>query len=333
MTTRTQEIVAQQGRWARALGRLGSVKALDMVVRRLFSMVMLAFSISVLVFLLIRLVPGDPVIEMLGAEAASDELAARLRGQLGLDQSLVHQYLAWAGKVIQGDFGYSYGYQRPIADLVARNMPATLQLTASALVLSVALGMLIGAWAAVARNRAPDTMGMTMALAFMSVPSFWLGMLLILVFAVQLQWFPVVGGTSLRGLVLPAATLALGTMGFNARFVRSSLISAMGQNHVMTARAKGLSRWQVFSRHVMRNSLLPVLTVVGLQLGNLLSGTVVVETVFSRPGLGRLLVDAIMAKDYLTVQACVLIIALIYALTNLVVDLMYPVLDPRIVRR
>ena len=174
---------------------------------------------------------------------------------------------------------------------------------------------------------------MAAALAFMSVPSFWLGLLLILLFAVQLPWFEVVGGTSLKGLVLPAATLALGTAGFNARFVRSSVVAARTQKWVVTARAKGLARAQVLRRHVLRNALLPVLTVAGLQVGQLLSGTVIVETVFSRPGLGRLLVNAILAKDYQTVQACVLVVALIYALTNFVVDLLYPVVDPRVGRR
>jgi ABC-type dipeptide/oligopeptide/nickel transport system permease component len=174
---------------------------------------------------------------------------------------------------------------------------------------------------------------MGVALALMSVPSFWLGMLLILLFAVTFPIFDVVSGQGFMGLVLPAVTLALGVIGFNARFVRSSLLSAQANAHVVTARAKGLTPTQVFLRHVLRNALLPVLTVVGLQVGNLLSGTVVVETVFSRPGLGRLLVDAIMGKDYLTVQAVVLIIASIYAIINFIVDLLYPLLDPRIARR
>lgn len=300
---------------------------------RLVAIVALAFGISVLVFLIIRFIPGDPVSAMLGQQAGNPDLIARLRDDLGLDLPLYTQYMTWIGNVLQGDFGYSYSYQRPVMELVRLNFPATMQLTGAALVLSVALGMLIGAAAAVWRNRAPDTIGMGLALAFMSIPSFWLGLLLILVFAVWLQWFQVVGGLSFSGLVLPAVTLALGTMGFNARFIRSSLLSAQTQNHVITARAKGLSGPAVFLRHVLRNALLPILTVVGLQLGNLLSGTVVVETVFSRPGLGRLLVDAILSKDYLTVQAVVLIIAVIYAVTNFVVDLLYPVLDPRIVRR
>jgi ABC-type dipeptide/oligopeptide/nickel transport system permease component len=157
--------------------------------------------------------------------------------------------------------------------------------------------------------------------------------LLILLFAVQLPIFDVVGGTSLKGLVLPAVTLALGSIGFNARFVRSSVINAQHQNHVITARAKGISAGQVFRRHVLRNALLPILTIVGLQVGQLISGVVIVETVFSRPGIGRLLVQSILSKDYLSVQAVVLIIAILYSLTNFVVDLLYPVLDPRVANR
>jgi ABC-type dipeptide/oligopeptide/nickel transport system permease component len=174
---------------------------------------------------------------------------------------------------------------------------------------------------------------MGVALSLMSMPSFWLGLLLILAFAVTLPWFDVVGGTSLKGLVLPAVTLAAGSAGFNARFVRSSVIAAQTQRHVLTARAKGITRVQLFTRHVLRNALLPIVTIVGLQVGQLLSGAVIVETVFSRPGIGRLLVQGILAKDYLTVQAVVLIIAVLYALTNFIVDLLYPALDPRIAAR
>lgn len=300
---------------------------------RLAAIITLAFGISILVFLMIRLIPGDPVIALLGTQAGDAELIGRLRQQLGLNESLLQQYLIWLNNVFHGDFGYSYGRQRPVLELIRINFGPTLQLTVAALMLSVIFGLFLGAWAAVRRNRAPDTIGMSLALAFMSMPSFWLGLLLILLFAVTWPIFDVVGGTSLKGLVLPAVTLALGTIGFNARFVRSSLLAAQGQKHVLTARAKGLHRPVVFFRHVLRNALLPILTVVGLQLGNLLSGAVVVEMVFSRPGLGRLLVDAILSKDYLTIQAVVLIIAFIYALTNLVVDMLYPVLDPRIARR
>lgn len=303
------------------------------VLRRLLAIAALAFGISVLVFLIIRLIPGDPAVAMLGTQAGDRAMIERLHQQLGLDQPIYVQYATWIGNVLRGDFGYSFGNQRSVASLIAATFPATLQLTFAALLVSVLFGLILGIVAALQRNRAADTVSMGAALTFMSIPSFWLGLLLILGFAVKLHWFNVVGGTSLKGLVLPAATLALGTIGFNARFVRSSIIAANVQNHVITARAKGITRVAVFLRHVLRNALLPILTVVGLQIGQLLSGTVIVETVFSRPGIGRLLVTAILSKDYLTVQAVVLIIAVIYAFTNFIVDLLYPVLDPRIARR
>jgi ABC-type dipeptide/oligopeptide/nickel transport system permease component len=303
------------------------------VARRLAAIVALTFGITILVFLIIRLIPGDPAIVMLGTNAGDPELVARLHQQLGLDLPIQVQYLRWIGNVLHGDFGYSYGQQQSVTSLLAANFPATIQLTIAGLALSLLLGTLIGVTAALWRNRGPDTLAMGVALTCMSIPSFWLGLLLILLFAVQLPWFDVVGGTSLKGLVLPAVTLALGGAGFNARFVRSSVIHALVQKHVITARAKGTTRGQVFRRHVLRNALLPVLTVAGIQVGQLLSGTVIVETVFSRPGIGRLLVQAILAKDYQTVQAVVLIIAVLYALANFAVDLLYPVLDPRVGHR
>jgi len=300
---------------------------------RVAAIAALAFGISVLVFLIIRLIPGDPAIALLGTNAGDAQLVARLHHQLGLDQPIQQQYLHWIGQLAQGDFGYSYGNQQSVTSLLAANFPATLQLTLASLALSLVFGSLLGIIAAIQRNRNADVLTMGIALTFMSIPSFWLGLLLILLFAVELPWFEVVGGTSLRGLVLPAVTLALGSIGFNARFVRSSVIAALGQKHVITARAKGITRGRVFIKHVLRNTLLPLLTVIGLQVGQLLSGTVIVETVFSRPGIGRLLVQAILGKDYLTVQAVVLIIAVLYALTNFAVDLLYPVLDPRIADR
>ena len=303
------------------------------VLRRLISIVALAFGISVISFLIIRLIPGDPVIALLGTNAGNKELIERLREQLGLNLPMQVQYITWITNVFRGDFGYSYGNQQAVSSLLAANFPATIQLTIAALSLSLTIGMILGVVAAIKRNRALDTATMSLALTFMSIPSFWLGLLLILMFAVTLPWFDVVGGTSLKGLVLPAVTLALGTIGFNARFVRSSIIAAQVQKHVITARAKGITRVQVFMRHILRNALLPILTIVGLQVGQLLSGTVIVETVFSRPGIGRLLVQAILAKDYLTVQAVVLIIAIIYAMTNFIVDLLYPVFDPRVANR
>ncbi len=300
------------------------------LLRRLASILALTLGITIIVFLIIRLIPGDPAIVMLGTNAGDPDLVARLHQQLGLDRPMAVQYVIWLGGVLRGDFGYSYGQQQSVASLLAANFPATIQLTVAGLAVSLILGAAIGIVAALWRNRAADTVAMGAALTFMSIPGFWLGLLLILLFAVQLPWFDVVGGTSLKGLVLPAVTLGLGSAGFNARFIRSSIIQAQVQKHVITARAKGTTRAQVFRRHVLRNALLPVLTIVGIQVGQLLSGAVIIETVFSRPGIGRLLVQGILAKDYLTVQAVVLIIAVIYAVANLGVDLLYPVLDPRV---
>jgi ABC-type dipeptide/oligopeptide/nickel transport system permease component len=303
------------------------------VARRLIAVIALAFGISVLVFLIIRLIPGDPAIVLLGTNAGDPSLVARLHQQLGLNQPVQVQYVHWLGNVLHGDFGYSYGSQQSVSSLLAANFPATIQLTVAGLALSLLFGSVIGVVAALRRNRATDTIAMGFALTCMSVPSFWLGLLLILLFAVQIPIFQVVGGTSLKGLVLPAITLALSSIGFNARFVRSAVLTARQQNHVVTARAKGITRWQVLRRHVLRNALLPIVTIVGLQVGQLLSGVVIVETVFSRPGVGRLLVQSILAKDYLTVQAVVLVIAVIYAVTNFIVDQLYPILDPRVANR
>ena len=299
-------------------------------LRRLSAILALAFGISVLVFLIIRLIPGDPAIALLGTSAGDPALVARLHRQLGLDLPIWTQYADWLGRVLHGDFGYSFGNQQSVASLIAANFPATLQLTLAGLALSLLFGGILGIVAAIRRNRATDVIAMGASLALMSIPSFWLGLLLILLFAVELPWFDVVGGASLKGLVLPAVTLALGSIGFNARFVRSSVVAAQVQRHVITARAKGIGRRQVFIRHVLRNALLPIVTVIGLQFGQLLSGAIIVETVFSRPGIGRLLVQAILSKDYLTVQAVVLIVAVLYASINLAVDLLYPLLDPRI---
>ena len=303
------------------------------LLRRLGGLLALLIGISVLVFLMIRLIPGDPVTTILGQSASDPALVERLRIQLGIDRPLYVQYLSWLQGVVFGDFGYSYSQQRPVTQLIAANIGPTLGLTVAALVVTVGIGLLLGVLAGVRRGTPLDTGIMGAALTFMSLPSFWLGSMLLVLFAVKLPLFDVVGGSGLSGLVLPTVTLALGGVGFLARFVRSSVADTARQKYVTTARAKGLSNRAVVWGQVVRNALLPVLTIVGLQLGNLLSGTVIVETVFSRPGIGRLLVDSILQKDYLTVQAVVLLIAAIYAVVNTVVDLLYPILDPRVAAR
>jgi ABC-type dipeptide/oligopeptide/nickel transport system permease component len=300
------------------------------VLQRLAGFVLLTIGISISVFLIIRLIPGNPARAILGTSAGNPQVLARLTRQLGLNLPLTTQYLHWIHGVLTGNLGYSYAQQQTVASLISANFVPTLELTAGGLVLTVVFGMIIGVVSATRRNSVLDTVVMGTALTFLSLPSFWLGLLLLVTFAVHFHIFAVVGGSGLKGLVLPTVTLALGGIGFTGRFVRSSIIDAAGQPYVTTARAKGISQRRVLFRHVIRNALLPVLTVIGLQVGNLLSGAVLIETVFSRPGLGRLLVSSILAKDYLVVQAVVLLIAVIYAAVNFVVDLLYPILDPRV---
>jgi ABC-type dipeptide/oligopeptide/nickel transport system permease component len=302
-------------------------------LRRLGGLLFLAIGVSIIAFAIIRLIPGDPVRDILGTSGGNAALVARLRSQLGLDRPVVVQYGIWVSDVLRGNFGYSYSQQEPVSSLLAQNIPPTLELIVAGLVLTIVFGLLIGVVAALRRNTFADTLLMAGSVTFLSIPSFWLGLLLIELLAVRVHVFPVVGGTGLDGLALPAITLGLGGIGLTARFVRSSVIEAAQLPHVVIARAKGVSRGLILVRHVIRNALLPVLTVLGLQFGSLLSGVVLVEEVFSRRGLGRLLVDSILAKDYPTVQATVLVIAVAYCVVNLLVDLAYQFLDPRTVAR
>lgn len=301
--------------------------------RRLGALVFLAISISIIDFAIIRLVPGDPARNILGTSDATPALIARLNSQLGLDRPVVTQYWIWAGDVLRGNFGYSYSQKQSVSSLLAQNIPPTLELILAGLALTVIFGLLIGVAAALRRGRATDTALMAASVTFLSIPSFWLGLLLIELLAVRIHLFPVVGGTGLDGLALPAITLALGGVGLTARFVRSSVIEAAQLPHVVIARAKGVPQYLVLIRHVIRNSLLPVINIVALQFGSLLSGVVIIEEVFSRNGLGRLLVDSILAKDYPTVQAVVLLIAITYCVVTLVVDLAYRIIDPRTAAR
>jgi ABC-type dipeptide/oligopeptide/nickel transport system permease component len=304
------------------------------IIRRLLAILVLAFGVSIIAFSIIHLIPGDPVIQMIGYGQSSAAEIKNLHHQLGLDLPLPVQYVRWLGNVLHGDFGYSYYSSTPVDKLIAQNIPYTIELAVAALIVSLIVGIPVGIIAALFRGSFIDTGAMIVSLASLSIPDFWLGILLITLFSVQLHFLPVFGGTSLmsiQSLILPALALGAGTGGITARFVRASVIEAATKQHVVTARAKGLPRRAVFNRHIFRNAILPVVTVVGLQTGFLLSGTVITEVVFSRPGIGRLLVDSILQKDYLTVQALVLLITLIYTTINLIVDLIYPLIDPRIV--
>jgi ABC-type dipeptide/oligopeptide/nickel transport system permease component len=302
-------------------------------LRRVGALVFLVVGISIIAFAIVRLIPGDPARVILGTSGGNAQVVKRLDAQLGVDRPVVTQYFIWAGDLFKGNFGYSYSQQQSVSSLLVQNVPASLELIVAGLILTVVFGLLIGIVAALRRNTVTDTLLMAGSVFFLSIPSYWLGLLLIELLAVRVHVFPVVGGTGLTGLVLPAVTLGLGGIGLTARFVRSSVIEAAHQPHVLTARAKGISRRLLLTQHVVRNAMLPVFTILGLQFGSLLSGVVLVEVVFSRPGLGRLLVDSITSKDYPTVQAAVLLIAVAYCVVNLAVDLAYQFLDPRTVAR
>jgi len=299
------------------------------VIRRLLSALVTVIGVAVLVFFLIHLIPGDPVERLLGDSARPADREA-LRTALGLNQPLASQFLDYAGGLLRLDPGTSLVSGRPVATLVAQHLPATLELAIAALVVAVAVALPLGVMAARRHRTLWDGTAMGFSLLGVSIPNFWLGPILILVFSLWLGWTPVSGRDGPASLILPALTLGTSLAAVLARMVRSSLLEVLGEDYVRTARAKGLGERRVVWRHALRNALLPVITLLGLQLGALLGGAVITETVFSWPGIGSLLVDAIQARDYPVVQACVLVIALAYVLVNLVTDLVYAAIDPRI---
>jgi ABC-type dipeptide/oligopeptide/nickel transport system permease component len=299
------------------------------VARRLLLVVPTLLGVVTLVFAFIHLVPGDPVEIMLGETAAPADVSA-LRRDLGLDLPLPTQYGRFLGRVVQGDLGYSIAFRAPVGSVIAARYPATLELAAAAFVLALGLALPLGVAAAVRKGSALDRVSRLASLAGVCVPSLWLGPLLILAFSIQLEWLPVSGRGGLSHLVLPAVTLALGMAGILVRLVRASLLTALAEDYVRTARAKGATAWRVVGRHALRNALLPALTVAGLQAGALLAGAIITETIFAWPGLGRLVVQAIAARDYPLVQGCALVIGVTYVGANAVTDLLYRLVDPRL---
>jgi peptide/nickel transport system permease protein len=289
--------------------------------------------VSVVVFSIIHLLPGDPVLAILSGANATPEQERELRAQLRLDDPIVVQYARFLGRAVVGDFGRSIFSRRPVIEEIVEQLPSTLELAGTALVIAVAVGLTLGVLAAVWRDSWIDRGAMLIALGGVSMPSFWLGLLLIFVFSLQLGWLPATGQGGVSRLLLPAATIGLNYSAVIARLVRSSLLEVLGNGYIATARAKGLSEWGVTLKHALGNALIPVTTIIGVQLGNLLAGTIIVETVFSRRGMGRLAVTAVLDKDYPLIQGVVLVSALGYVLTNLLVDLSYSVLDPRIRHR
>jgi len=298
---------------------------------RLGTAALAVLGVSTLVFLLIHLVPGDPVEVMLG-EGASPADRGALRSALGLDRPLGEQYLSYLGRLARLDLGTSLHDQRPVADLIGERVVPTLELAAAALGLALFIAIPLGLLAAQHRGSPLDSGAMVFSLLGAAIPNFWLGPVLILVFSLWLGWTPVGGREGWVSLVLPALTLGTGLAAILARMVRASVLDVLNEDYVRTARAKGLGPTAVLWRHALRNAWLPILTLAGLQLGALLGGAVITETVFAWPGLGSLLVEAISQRDYPVVQGCVLLISLTYVLINLATDVAYGVLDPRVHR-
>ncbi len=298
-------------------------------VMRLLGLVPTMFLVTVCVFFFVHLLPGDPAQLAAGSEA-DEETVRMVRERLGLDRPLPEQFVLFVKKTVTGDFGISIRSQRPVIDEVADRFGPTLLLTVAAMVWAVAFGLLIGVVSAVKRGRWPDRLGMAFAVSGISMPPFALGILLMEVFSVWLGWFPTVGAESWRHYVLPSITLGAGVAAVMARFTRSALIEVLSEDYVRTARAKGLPARQVLSRHALRNALIPVVTMMGLQFGFLLGGSIVVEKVFNWPGMGRLLVDAVEMRDYPVMQSCVLLFSMEFLLINLAVDLLYGWLNPSI---
>lgn len=299
------------------------------IARRLLTLIPILFGVSLLTFAIAKLTPGDPVVLMLG-NLATPERVAILRAQLGLDDPVLVQYGRFVWNALHGDLGVSIRGQRPVMQDILERFPNTLELTLLAMALAVMGGVTAGIVAATARNRWVDTGAMTLALVGLSVPSFWLAILLILVFGIHLKWVSVTGGAGFKDLILPSVTLALAPGAVLARLTRSSILEVMREDYVRTARSKGLTERTVVMGHVLRNALIPVVTVIGLQIAGLLGGAVFIESVFARPGLGRYAISAIAARDYPQVQGVVLFAAAIYVLVNLAVDVLYGYIDPRI---
>lgn len=282
-----------------------------------------------LVFLLIHLVPGDPVEQMLGERAQAADVE-RMRHTLGLDQPVLTQYVRYLGGLVHGDLGQSFRFNSPVTEIILARYPATILLTLASLLVALLLSIPAGVQAAVHRGRWADGVLGFLSLLGLSFPNFALGPVLILVFSVEAGWLPVSGSGSLLHLILPAVTLGTALAAILTRMVRMSVLEELGQDYVRTARAKGLAEPRVRYKHVLRNGLIPVVTLLGLQLGALLSGAMVTETIFSWPGIGRLTLEAINSRDYPLVQGCFLTIAITYVVVNLITDLVYSVVDPRI---
>jgi peptide/nickel transport system permease protein len=299
------------------------------ILRRVLLLIPVMLGVSFIVFTIMFFTPGDPARIMLGERAPAAEVAA-LRTQMGLDDPFIVRFFSFVGNALQGDFGRSLLTRRPVAEELFARFPNTLQLATAAVVIAVAIGIPVGIISAIKQYSAFDGIAMTVALAGVSMPNFWQGLMMIILFSVYLGWLPSSGIGTFNHLIMPALTLGTSSTALITRMTRSSMLEVIRQDYIRTARSKGLDERVVITRHALKNALIPVITVVGLQFGFLLGGAVLTETVFAWPGVGRLMVDAIRQKDFPMVQAGVLILALAFSLVNLMVDILYAFIDPRI---
>lgn len=298
-------------------------------LRRFLQAVPILLGVVFIVMVSMEFIPGDPVRLMLG-ELATEEMVTDLRTRLGLDDPLPVRYIRYLGEVAQGDMGSSVRDQRPVSEIIGEALPVTLQLGGAALLLTVLLGVPLGVVSAARPNSLLDNLIRIVSLAGLSMPVFWTGLVFIVLFSVNLRWFPVGGMGSWRHFVLPVVTLALPSIAILARLTRSTVLEVLREDYVRTALSKGVSRRTMLFKHALRNALIPITTALGLILGQMLGGAVLTETVFSWPGIGRLTVFAIFNRDYVLVQGVVLVLAVIYVLVNLLVDLSYGLIDPRV---
>lgn len=299
------------------------------LLRRVLLLIPVVLGVATAVFFIIHLIPGDPVEIMLGEQARAADLE-RLRKTLGLDRPVLEQYVRFLGGLAKGDLGRSLHHRRGVAGLVLERLPATLELGAAAMVVALAVALPLGILAAARARSWLDHGSMVSSLLGVSIPNFWLGPMLIAVFSLRFNWLPPSGRGGIEHLILPALTLGTGLAAILTRMTRASLLEALPRDFVRTARAKGLAEWAVLVRHGLRNALLPVVTAAGLQTGAVLSGSVITESIFAWPGIGRLTIEAIAARDYPLVQGCVLAIALTYVALNLITDVVYTLCDPRV---
>lgn len=301
----------------------------QVIARRLLAMIPIVLGVTIVVFSILHLAPGCPTTIILG-DAATPEAIAELRARLGLDDPLQVQYFRWLSGVVTGDFGRSIHTRQLVSEMVWQRVPATLELTLTAMILSLVIAIPVGIISATKQYSIFDHTGMVVALFGVSMPSFWIGLMVIFIFGFQLGWFPISGRGGLEHLILPAIVLGTGQAALIARLTRSAMLEVIKQNYIATARSKGLAERIVIIKHALKNALIPIVTIIALQLPGLFGGAVIVETVFAWPGMGRLIVTSIFVRDFPVVQAVVLVMAIIVVLCNLLADILYFFLDPRI---